>query len=263
MALAVSNPGIFWVNSGVITPDVLSYSDFVRWYENIHIPDWMGAKKGAITTAWRYECLDVGRALPFLVTYKYPEISANNAPEFRNVTLNSPLLPEGGPVNKFAQFSVMSGPHIETWRAGSAGDGTASSSRLLLATAETDLDTDRGPLMLSEAIDPPAGMTDAAFHEWYRETHINEVSQLEGWRRTSRFENKMGSPRWFAIHEYEEYGFYDTNKSAPVTALLGSSDKTKEIQKSARKLDMAFWNLTRAYGEETVPWGALSEEKIL
>jgi hypothetical protein len=127
MALAASAPGIFWANSGVLSAykSVLPYTQYVKWYETVHIPDWMGAKKGAITTAWRYECLDVTRALPFLVTYKYPDISANNAPEFRNVTLNSPLLPEGGPVNKFAQFSVMSGPHIETWRAGSAGDGTA------------------------------------------------------------------------------------------------------------------------------------------
>jgi len=129
MALALAaatGPGIFWANSGVTAAykDVLPYSTFVKWYETVHIPDWMGAKQGAITAAWRYQSLDPDAVLPFLVTYKYPEISAMNAPEFRNVTLNSPLLPEGGPFTKFVQLTAMSGPHVETWKAGSAGDGT-------------------------------------------------------------------------------------------------------------------------------------------
>ena len=130
MALASATPGIFWANSGVIPAykDVLPYPQFVNWYETVHIPDWMGAKKGAISTAWRYQCLDASRPWPFLVTYKYPDISASSAPEFLNVTLNSPLLPEGGPVNKFVQIQALSGPHIETWKAGSAGDGKLSLS---------------------------------------------------------------------------------------------------------------------------------------
>ncbi|KAK3356603.1 hypothetical protein B0T25DRAFT_516211 [Lasiosphaeria hispida] len=124
MTLAIPIPGIFWANSGV-TPtfkDVLPYGTYVQWYENVHIPDWMGAKPGAITAAWRYQCLDSSRAMPFLVAYKYPDISATSAPEFKGVTLSDPLLPEGGPVTRFIQIVVMSGPHIETWRSGSTGD---------------------------------------------------------------------------------------------------------------------------------------------
>jgi hypothetical protein len=125
MALSAANPGIFFVNSGPMAQykDVLPYSTYVKWYETVHIPDWMGAKAGAITSAWRYQCLDPDRPDPFLVTYKYLNISDMSAPEFRTVTLNNPLLPEGGPVNKFAHFAAISGPHIETWRSGSTGDG--------------------------------------------------------------------------------------------------------------------------------------------
>jgi len=130
MALASSAPGIFWANSGVAPQyrDVLPYPTYVKWYETVHIPDWMGAKEGAITTAWRYQCLDVNRPLPFLVTYKYPDLSASSSPEFGKVTTNSPLLPGGGPASKFNQIQVLSGPHIETWKAGSAGDGKLSLS---------------------------------------------------------------------------------------------------------------------------------------
>jgi len=47
MALALSGPGIFWVNSGPLNATAFPYADYVKWYEGVHIPDWMGAKKGA------------------------------------------------------------------------------------------------------------------------------------------------------------------------------------------------------------------------
>jgi hypothetical protein len=129
MALAV--PGIFLANSGVLPAykDVLPYANYVKWYEDVHIPDWMGAKTDAITSAWRYQSLDPTSALPFLVAYKYPDIGAMSAPEFRAVTLSHPSLPEGGPVSKFITITATSGPHNETWRAGSTGDGMSSLSR--------------------------------------------------------------------------------------------------------------------------------------
>ena len=128
VALAVATPGIFWVNSGVIASQkaILPYEQYVKWYEEIHIRDWMGAKKGAITAAWRYQSLDPESDLPFLVTYKYPDISEFNAPEFTQVSLTHPSLPEGGPITKFAQFEVLIGSHIETWRGASTGDGMKS-----------------------------------------------------------------------------------------------------------------------------------------
>ncbi len=123
MALSLSGPGIFWVNSGVTTPDLLPYNDFVRWYENVHIPDWMGAKNGTISAAWRYQCLDTNRTTPFLVVYKYNDVADLNAPEFRNVPLTHPSLPGGGPITKFTEFRGMAGPYIETWKSSNATGG--------------------------------------------------------------------------------------------------------------------------------------------
>jgi hypothetical protein len=129
MALAAI-PGIFVANSGVLPEyqSELPYSGFVKWYETAHIPDWMGAKPGAITAAWRYQSLDPNRELPFLVTYKYPDVAAQSAPEFMRVTLNHPSLPEGGPINKFIKIDVLAGSHVETWRSGSTGDGRSMNS---------------------------------------------------------------------------------------------------------------------------------------
>jgi hypothetical protein len=124
MALAASGPGIFIANSGVLPAykEVLPYPQYVKWYEEVHIPDWMGAKSGAITSAWRYQSLDPTNPLPFLAAYKYPDIAVQSAPEFLNVSLSHPSLPGGGSVLKFIEITASWGPHNETWRSGSTGD---------------------------------------------------------------------------------------------------------------------------------------------
>ncbi|KAK3370576.1 hypothetical protein B0H63DRAFT_514649 [Podospora didyma] len=243
MSLSLSGPGIFWANSGVLTAykEVLPYSTFVNWYENVHIPDWMGAKTGAITSAWRYQSLDPNRATPFLALYKYPDISATNAPEFGRVTLNHPSLPEGGPVIKFIEITVKSGPHIETWKRNSTGD-------------------ERGPILVTETIDP-AKISADQFNSWYRQTYIKEISQLKGWRRTSRFDNGMAQPKWLALHEFDQSGF-DAN-TTKISGLLGKSKETKDIEKSAKKIELALWSLVRVYGDGKASWGRPGEDKIL
>ncbi|KAK3369586.1 hypothetical protein B0T24DRAFT_708314 [Lasiosphaeria ovina] len=249
MSLSAPVPGIFWVSSGVLPAykDALPYNNYVKWYENVHIPDWMGAKAGAITTAWRYQSADARRPTPFLVTYKYPDVAALAAPEFLNVTLTDPALPGGGPVNKVAQFIAMAGPHVETWKSGSTGD-------------------ERGPILVTEAIEPsfktnPVNYTDF-FEDWYHDTYIGEVSRLPGWRRTSRFNNTMaGGPRLLALHEFDESAF-DAN-ATKIPGLLGISADTKYVQGTAKSIEMALWRLVRVYGDGTVPWGEPWEDKIV
>ncbi|KAK0611345.1 hypothetical protein B0T14DRAFT_500469 [Immersiella caudata] len=240
MALAV--PGIFLANSGVLPAhkDVLPYANYVKWYEDVHIPDWMGAKTDAITSAWRYQSLDPTNSLPFLVAYKYPDIGAMSAPEFRAVTLSHPSLPGGGPVSKFITITVTSGPHNETWRAGSTGD-------------------DRGPLLVTETIELASSSATTAFHNWYTSTYITELSLIDGWRRTSRF--SVGGTKWLALHEFEERAFEAGTTKIP--GLLGKSEATKNIEKSAKKVDLALWKLVRVFGDKNAAWGLPGTDGIL
>lgn len=262
MALAVATPGIFWANSGVLASQkaALPYDKYVKWYEEVHILDWMGAKKGAITAAWRYQSLDAERTLPFLVTYKYPDISELSAPEFGQVSLSHPSLPEGGPITKFARFEVLSGSHVETWRGVSTGDGMRSFQSGYLSNGQiTDIyRIDRGPLLVTETIDSgniPAERVD----KWYRETYINDLSGIKGWRRTSRFVGSQ-QPKWFALHEFED-GSFGANIKLP--GLLGNSSGTKEIANSVKKADLALWRLVREYGNATTAWGQQGGDKIV
>ncbi len=128
-----SGPGIFWANSGLtVAPSVLSYPTYVKWYENVHIPDWTSAKPGLITAAWRYQRSDTDdydtggdrSEAPFLVVYRYTDVADFNASEFRSVPLTNPLLPDNQPVTKFVEFHAVLGPLIETWKSETAPDGT-------------------------------------------------------------------------------------------------------------------------------------------
>ncbi|KAK1825798.1 hypothetical protein QBC39DRAFT_38934 [Podospora conica] len=241
MALAAT-PGIFVANSGVLPAyqSEFPYSQFVKWYESAHIPDWMGAKPGAITAAWRYQSLDPDRELPFLVTYRYPDVAAQSAPEFTQVTLNHPSLPEGGPITKFTKFEVLAGSHVETWRSGSTGDA-------------------RGPLLVTETIQPAANTT-KAFTDWYQSTYITELSLMDGWRRTSRFD--VGGGKWFALHEFETRAF-DEN-TTKIEGLLGRrSEETKEVERTAKSVNLAIWELVRVYGDSKGAWGLPGTDSIL
>ncbi|KAK4222762.1 hypothetical protein QBC38DRAFT_503724 [Podospora fimiseda] len=244
MALTIPTPGIFWANSGVLPSQkpILPYETYVKWYEEVHIPDWMAAKPGAITAAWRYQSLDPDRTLPFLVTYKYPDFTDLNAPEFSRVSLSHPLLPEGKPVNQLAQFEVLSGSHLETWRAVTTGD-------------------ERGPLLVTETIDPGTIST-AQINTWYQETYINEIVKIEGWRRTSRFDGgSTRQPKWFALHEFEDGGFFGNN-STKISGLLGGSVGPKDGERLIKKADLALWKLVRVYGNSSDGWGNGEDEII-
>lgn len=43
-------PGIFVANSGVLPAyqAVLPYDNFVKWYTEVHIPDWMGQRRAPL-----------------------------------------------------------------------------------------------------------------------------------------------------------------------------------------------------------------------
>ncbi|KAM7214726.1 hypothetical protein V8F06_009891 [Rhypophila decipiens] len=240
MALA-SNPGIFWVNSRVATPNVLPYADYVKWYENVHTPDWINAKPGAIDAGFRYQAVDPTHPWPFLVVYRYNDIADFNDPVYMNVSISHPSLPEGGPITKFVEFQAVVGPTIDSWKSPTATE-------------------DRGPVLVSESITQDREISDEKFNKWYRTTYINDISVMKGWRRTSRFNNTMragganakAQPKWLALHEFDEGAF---DGYTDVVTLLMASDGARSMSVGAEQLGVTLFRLARQYGNKTISWG--------
>lgn len=129
---------------------------------------------------------------------------------------------------------------------------------------------DRGRFLISEAIEPVADTTDA-FHHWYCTTYINEVSSILGWQRTSRFElvfkkenpddpnlGKVVIPRWLTLHEFTNL----PELAGGGSTLLGSSDETRDMEKSARKIDVAPFRILSEFGDHKSPWVDAKERLV-
>ena len=117
---------------------------------------------------------------------------------------------------------------------------------------------ERGPILVTETIDPGSA-TSEQINNWYRQTYINDISKIEGWRRTSRFEGSR-QPKWFALHEFE-YGSF--GNSTKISGLLGNSTGNSNVGKLIKKADLALWKLMTLYGNSTTGWGQEGGDKII
>jgi hypothetical protein len=123
---AFPGPGILWINSRVTNPEALSVSAFESWYENIHIPDIIGAKLGGVVSSWRYRCADSNRSAPFLAVYKVPSMAFLQSPEFKAIPMTHPSLPGNGPIHRFAEFDARFLGFSQSWRSKSARSGACN-----------------------------------------------------------------------------------------------------------------------------------------
>jgi len=114
---------------------------------------------------------------------------------------------------------------------------------------------------VTETLTPAPSLSTEQFHEWYRTTYITELSMMDGWRRTSRFDTGARGGGWLTLHEFEERAF-EAN-TTKIAGLLGTSKETKDVERAARKVDLALWKLVRVYGDKTAAWGLPGEDKIL
>lgn len=245
-----TGPGVFWISSNTSDEAVFPYTDFVRWYEDVHIPDVVNADPAnPLPVARRYQVVDIDvnaagatTAKPFLVIYKLPTLAFIVSEAFRNIPLHHEQIPERGPIAKFASFRGRFARHVETWVGGDKTTGT---------------------LLLSEVVS--GGSNDDYYSEY-----ISTVSALPGWQRSTRFEVVMeneidkdkappaGGPappaplttttmKLLTLHEFDE------GKAEGVDAVT-SKVKTalSERKKSADEeiVELVAYRLVRIYGDK-------------
>ncbi|CAM1509559.1 Fc.00g032980.m01.CDS01 [Cosmosporella sp. VM-42] len=235
----LSGPGILWINSKVTDPAHLPVEAFNRWYEEVHIPDIIGAKPGGVLASWRYKCGDSDRPAPFLAVYKVPDMGFLQSKEFKSIPMVHPTLPGHGPIHRFADFDARFLAHVETWKSDKALD-------------------ERTSMLISEAIEPVEGMTDN-FNDWYRSNYITAISKFPGWRRTSRFrlvfkkENKDDSggtekttPTLLTLHEFQADSMLATQK---IASMLQELEGVKKVGLNPQMVDIAPFELFWGFGD--------------
>lgn len=263
--------GVFWISSRPNDEAVFPYKDFVRWYEDVHIPDMIHADPDQpLPVARRYECAhplsESAWDKRFLVVYKMPTLAFVASDAFRRIPLHHATLPEGGPIARFATFLGRFARHVDTWgRRGLEDEDSA------------------GGLLLSEVIEPAQDAQDAvdAFHRWYREEYMRkEVMLLPGWRRSTRFEivmeNEIGGDaapppgpppprpttatakklRWLTLHEFDvAKADYDIARPT-TTSLLGTAEATRHMEAAAGYVEVVPFHLVRTYGDKAAAFAS-------
>lgn len=109
----LSGPGILWINSKITAPDQVSPELYKKWYESVHIPDIINARPGGVIASSRYQCMDSERPAPYLAVYSVPDLGFLQSPEFRAVPMTHEMLPEGGPIHRFASFDARFYQRVE------------------------------------------------------------------------------------------------------------------------------------------------------
>ncbi|KAF2017738.1 hypothetical protein BU24DRAFT_449347 [Aaosphaeria arxii CBS 175.79] len=198
----LSGPGIMWVNSAPRSQ--LDEAVFNQWYQTVHIPDIIAATPSnspGCTAAWRFRSSDNSRKRPHLAIYNVPDMSFIESAEFKSISQHSELLPESGPSQDYINFDTRFYQQVQVFTKPEVSGIEDGSGEM-------------GKVIKSTAIQPEAGMG-GELDRWYRQEHLEQISQLPGWRRSKRYElifkvqskndpDAEKAPKHLAIHEFKE-----------------------------------------------------------
>ncbi|CRK13335.1 hypothetical protein BN1723_009977 [Verticillium longisporum] len=163
----IAGRGILYVNSKIARPDLINEEQYMNWYDNDHIAEIL--ETSAMKTAFRYKDVDPSAERPFLAMYPLDDIAFMQTDEFKNIRVHSDLLPGGGPVYDVAEIDVRCYKLTQVYDPTNKGPGHTKT----ILSAQVEL----GPDISPEELD-----------RWYREEHLERMSQWGGFLRTTRFE---------------------------------------------------------------------------
>jgi len=91
----------------------------------------------------------------------------------------------------------------------------------------------------------PADNTDVEFDEWYRKQHLDMLSMVSGFRRSTRYKRVDGTPpRYLACHEYDT-----ANIPVEQMKIVLGTEWSKKILGGAKLFEGDLWQFITAYGE--------------
>lgn len=105
MSENIQGPGLLFVNSKIIRPDLIGEEAFFKWYDEDHIAEILATS--GIQSAFRFLDANIGSVeRPYLAMYPMRDIGFTKTEEFRNINVSSDMLPNGGPIYDLADFDV-------------------------------------------------------------------------------------------------------------------------------------------------------------
>lgn len=190
--------------------------------------------------AFRYKNTNPAASFPFLTLYGVPDIAWVESPELKNAKLSHDTLPGGRSHFELCDFDVRYYEKIQTFEGQVPKEGRA------------------GKCVIAVAMEPAAGEeAEKDFDAWYRLQHLDMLSTISGYRRSTRYKlvasptaemaGKLSEvPRYLALHEYES-----TEIPPEQVKLAVGTEWSKKVIGSAKAFVRDTWVLTHEAGDAT------------
>ncbi|KAF2471189.1 uncharacterized protein BDR25DRAFT_367930 [Lindgomyces ingoldianus] len=195
MLLTTATTQLMIATARVTNPNLTS-SEFNNWYNSVLLPGFM--ENHNVSLSVRYKLIPPANvtvpkapAWDYLTLYKaHPNVSSTSAAFMGRAV-------EGSGIS-FTKRDI--GPNdvaieITTWNPIQTFEG--------LREKKGQVPSGRPKVVVMVKIEPKEG-GDNIVEEWYRKQHLDMLSMLPNYRRSTRYRSADGSkPRWLAIHEMD------------------------------------------------------------
>ncbi|KAG4426005.1 hypothetical protein IFR04_000949 [Cadophora malorum] len=245
--LSLDGPGIIYVTSKIVRNDVLNEETYLKWYEEDHIPDILD--KTPIKSALRFSNINPKADRPYLLMYPMEDLAAIHGEGFKQLKVKSDFMPDKGAPYDFADLDFRDYKLIQKYDP----NGTAEEKIRFIATGGFEL----GP-----------SLKDQDLHDWYNQEHLERLSKVSGYLRTTRYrlmhhstnadtrvmlglasrdeapsQEKDEPPTWHAIHEFDE------NFDMKVFGTTIDTEWTKKIFSGSTKQEYNVYRHVKSYGD--------------
>jgi hypothetical protein len=196
MASEASGPGLLYVNSKIISPD-LSPEVFTQWYQDIHIRDIFLTT--GIKSAFRYltsssEPATIER--PYLALYPVKDVAFLYSAEFKAIPVHSDVLPvESKSIFDLADFDTRYYTNIGKLEGEGGSQCKSDQCRSMTCRIVLSLSADPRPFVTSIQFDLPSDLTssdDTEIVNWYASQHSrSSLARIRMYRLLFARQNRL------------------------------------------------------------------------
>jgi hypothetical protein len=227
-------PGLTIAISKIRKPAKTSEEQFHRFYNEEHVPAILDF--GIIKLALRFKNADPTSTRQYLAIYPLEDTTYQRSPEaekFIQDTKKSKIL-ACDDIYEYIDFDIRRYEKIQTY------EGHSHAARSGLERART---------IVMVAMEPAPGQ-DQDFEQWYRKQHLDMMSMLKHYRRSTRYKRQDGvAPRYLALHEFD---CRPDDLPKEQLKLMVETEWAQKILKETLAFETDIWELVNVQGDEEV-----------
>lgn len=235
-------PGLMFVASHILDPKKLPEDLYNQFYNEEHLPDVLGHQyhsKQACYVAKRYKNTNTASDMAYLALYALEDgsfLASPELPRFVEETRISKTLGNKD-IYDFIHFAFRPYEKIQTYE----GLHQAKPEPRSIPGAGTHAQT-----LVCIAMEPAEGQDDD-FDAWYRKQHLDMMSMLPHYRRSTRYKRMDGEkPRYLALHEYD----CKPDQLPAERSMIVATEWSKKIIDECPTFDRDVFELIQVQGDE-------------